>query len=301
MKSRAFVGVPFLLIVMSAISCSRTAAPRARPAGGAACIQIREVVPEIAQVDDSGNSIEAVRLGIEAYGGAEDLRRGEAIYTEDDREMKVIPVGDLHPGSQTIAIPPGLHIASSSEQLEVTLLAPDGRETLSLMLPLNSVGYVPPPKPRDSGQRTRKPSESSGDAEQEIATILPDVDPDEVMSIRQFGPADVGVTSFDGDVDLTEGDDAHQPPQTLTLRGVNFKDGLVVRFRTNKGGQRVTAEARLMQTKTLGTLTVPSGSAPTNPSALFASVVVVPTKVTHTVRSGFAVRSLHGETRSECK
>ena len=300
MSSRAIASAPCLLIIMGAIACSRTAAPQAKPADQAACIQIREVVPEITQVDNFGNSIEVVRLSIETLGRAEDLRSGEAIYTEDDREMRAIPVGDLRPGSQTLAIPPGLHITSSSEQMEVTLLAPDGREAHSLMLPLNSVGYVPPPKPHDSGQTTRKALENSGDADQEIATILPDVDPDEVMSIRQFGPADVGVTSFDGDVHLTDGDDAHQPPQTLTLRGVNFRDGLVVRFRTNKGGQRIEAQAPLMQTKVLGTLTA-TESAPRNPSILFAGVVVVPTKITHTVRSGFVVRSLHGETRSECK
>ena len=292
---------------MGAVACSRSASPEVKPVGDPACIQIRQVIPQISQVDDSGNSIEHVRLDIDAHGRAEDLKAGEAIYYEDDREIKVIPVGDLHPGLQTIVIPQGLHIASSSELFEVALVNPDGTVASSMVLPLNHVGYVPPPKPADSGRREQKSSEDSGrgDADQEIATILPGVDPEEVMSIRQFASTEVGVTSIEGDVDSTEGDDAHQRPQTLTVRGANLKDGLVVRFSTSKGGQRLEATSPLTQTKILGTLTISSGyapgEAPNNPSTLFASVVVVPTKITHAVSSGFGVRSLHGETRSECK
>jgi hypothetical protein len=301
MNSRTLPRVPFLLIAMGAAACSRSVSTHLKPVADPACIQIQQVLS--AQTDDSGKTIEPFHLVFEAHGRTEDLKAGEVIYYEDDQEVRIIPVGDLRPGLQTIAIPPGFHVTTSDELFEVTLVRPDGKETPSLVLPLNHVGYAPPPKPAGSDRRKRKSSRGNerGDADQEIATVLPGVDPDEVMSIRQFGPADVGVTSIEGEVSFTKGDDADQAAQTLVLNGVNFRDGLVVRFSTSKGGQRIEATSPLTQTKTLATLTVPSGHEPNNPSTLFASVVAVPTKITHKVSSSFGVRSLQGETRSECK
>jgi hypothetical protein len=292
-----------VLVFLTAAASVRCAGPEPHQGGDLACIHIRQVISAMPQVDDSGNSVEPVHLVVEAYGRAESLKAGEAIYLEDDREVQVIPVGDLHPGVQTITIPRGLHVASSSELFEASLTRPDGTAGPSIVLPLNHVGYVPPPlAAAESGpsktQSSRGPDR--GDAEQDIATILPGVDPDEVMAIRQFGPTDVGVTSFDGTVDHTEGDDARQPPQSIIIRGVNLRDGLVVRFSTNKGGRRIEATSALRQTKSLATLTIPVGYSPNNPSTLFASLVDVPPAITHDVKSSFWVRSLHGETRSEC-
>ncbi len=292
-----------MLFSFSTLACSRADRPRGKRGGNLACIQIQQVVPEIFQVDDSGNTTEPIHLIIESHGGTEELKAGEAVYSEDDKEIKVTPVGDLHPGVQTIAIPPGLHSTSSSEHFEVALVGPNGKETVSLVLPLNSVGYVPPTE-HDSGGGEAKPSKDSDgheDSEQQIATILPGVDPDEVMSIRQFVRDEVGITSFDGAVDRTEGDETHQPPQTLTIRGTNLKDGLIVHFSTTKGGQRIDASSSLTKTKALGTLAIPPGYSPNNPSILFGSIVIVPTQITHSVTPIFSVRSVHGETRSECK
>jgi hypothetical protein len=303
MNARTRFRIPLVLMFLITVACSRADRPKGKLAGNPACIQIQQVIPEIFLVDDSGNSTEPIRLIIESHGGAEDLKAGEAIYSEDDKEIKATAVGDLHPGAQTIAIPAGLHSTSSSEHFEVALVGPNGKETVSLVLPLNSVGYVPPAE-HDSGDSQAISSEGSDgheDSEQQIATILPGVDPDEVMSIRQFGRDEVAITSFDGTVDRTEGDETHQPPQTLIIRGTNLKDGLIVHFSTTKGGQRIDASSSLTKTKTLGTLAIPPGYSPNNPSILFGSIVIVPSQITHSVRPTFSVRSVHGETRPECK
>jgi len=290
-----------LLLTVTA-GCSRSVSRQPKPAGNAAFIQIQQVIPEIFQVDDSGNSTEPIRLVIDAHGSADDLKAANAIYSEDDREIKNIPVGDLHAGVQTITIPPGLHSTSSSEQFEVAVVGSNGKESISLAVPLNSVGYVAPPGP-NSRDTKAKSSEGEGreESEQQIATLLPGVDPDELTSIRGFGRDDVGITSFDGTVDSTVGDETHQSPQSLTIHGTNLKDGLAVHFSTIKGGQGVDATSSLAKTKTLGTLTIPEGYSPNNPSILFGSTVTVPTQITHSVQSNFSVRSVHGETRPECK
>jgi hypothetical protein len=110
------------------------------------------------------------------------------------------------------------------------------------------------------------------------------LDRQEAESIRQFGAQEVGITSWDGFIKQTSDEDANSPPQTLTLRGVNFKDGMLVRFRT-----------------TVATLVKPSDYTPNNPSALMSAVVVVPVRITHRAKSQYSVRTAHAESSDSCK
>jgi hypothetical protein len=263
-----------------------------------ACIRIQQTIPEIVQVDDSGITIEPIRVTIVARGEPDDLKGGEILFIEDGVQKSMIPVGDLHAGTQTVTIPVGLHMTSSSQMFDMSLIRPDGSETPDISLMLNSPNYVPPPeRPRPAPV----PSSGGPDSDQPIATIAPGVDREEAESILQFGANEVGITSFDGIARQTTGDDANLPPQTFVLQGVNFKDGMLVKFTTTKGGQRVEATSPLTHTQTIATLAKPSGYVPNNPSELMRAVVVVPVKITHGVESAFSVKTARAESSDTCE
>jgi hypothetical protein len=281
-----------LLAVMLA-GCGHT---KAKAEGAKSCIRIQQSIPEFLSVDDAGNSTEPVLITIDARGETEDLKRGDVIYAEDGVQIKAIPIGDLHPGVQTVTIGPGLHTTSSSALFDMTLPQPDGTEGSALSITLNSLYSVPPVAPPSQA------SIASGNGEntdQPIVTIAPGVDRQEAESIRQFRVDEVGTTYFDGFIKLTTGDDANSM-QTITLHGVNFKDGMPVRFRTTKGGQRVEATSPLMNSTTIATLEKPDYP-PSNPSSLMSATVVVPVKITHDAKGQFSVRTVHAESSDSCK
>ncbi len=444
-------------------------------------IVLQQVVPAIINVDDSGNTTEPIQLTLSAQGQPGDLANASVTYSEDGTAKATIPIGNLQPGMQTVTIPAGLHTTSSFELVSLSLTAPDGTQTPSVVLSLNGPTFVPPtassstppptvypvypalPTPFDSvspssiqlgsgdtqvtafgvatvgltqvfirdldlnwnpiaasttgptsvqfvvpasllaqaGFLEVAPTEDDsasipllvynpslpalgslagveldyvtaddldtvtadtvtvngldfpagaavvlgrgsqpgyvlatsqvgpgtlqaqipvpfaiqandlfvavlsadgselsaplplpaaslctpaspgyeGDPDQPIATINPGVDPNEAMSTAQFGSADVGITSVSGNLIATLGDNIPHPPQTLTINGVNLADGLLVTFTTTKGGQLVQATAPLSGTQTLATLPTPDGSAPSNPTALMSSTVVVPPQI----------------------
>lgn len=269
---------------------------KANTEGAKSCIRIQQSVPEFLSVDDAGNSTEPVRITIEARGESGDLKRGEIIYTEDGVVISTTPIGDLHPGVQTVTVAAGLHTTSSSALFEMALPEPDGSEGPALSLALNSPDSVPPvaaPRPAPSA------SETDEETDQPIATIAPGVDRQEAESIRQFRVDEVGETYADGFIKLTSGDDANSA-QTITLHGVNFKDGMLVRFRTTKGGKRVEATSPLMHTTTIATLEKPDYP-PSNPSSLMSATVVVPVKITHDAKGQFSVRTVRAESSDSCK
>lgn len=271
---------------------------QAKAADTEACITIQQMIPETVKVDDSGITTEPIRMTINAQGQPENLKGAQVIYIVDDLEKSAVPVGDLHPGTQTVTIPTGLHMASSSELFDVSVVGPDGSETPDITVTLNgpdSVAPAAPPRP------SRAASARDEESDQPIATIAPGVDREEADSIRQFGVDQVGITSMDGFARKTSGDDAKLPPQTLTLRGVNFKDGMLVKFGTTKDGQRVEVTSPLTRTKILATLAKPSWFVPNNPSALMSAVVVIPVKITHEAQSEFSVRAAHAESSDVCK
>jgi len=272
--------------------------PQAKTESVKPCIAIQQTSAGIVSVDDSGNTTEPIPITVAARGELEDLKRGRVIYTEDGLQINAISVGDLHAGVQIVTIAPGLHVTSSSELFEMALPQPDGTAGHSLTLPLNSRNSVPPVEARPPAPSV---STSSGDSDQPIATIAPGVDHQEAESVRQFGASEVGITSWDGFIKETSDEDANSPPQTLTLRGVNFKAGMLVRFRTMKGGQRVEATSPLAHTTTVATLVKPSDYIPNNPSALMSAVVVVPVRITHKTKSQYSVRTAHAESSDSCK
>jgi hypothetical protein len=272
--------------------------PQAKAESPKSCIVIQKTVPQIVQADDSGNTTEPIRMTIEAQGPAEDLKGGAIIYSEDDVQKSAIPIGDLHAGVQTVTIPSGLHMTSSSELFSMSLVRPDGSETPDDNWLLNGEDSVPPPKPKRAAKPARNNREES---DQPIATIQPGVDPEEAESIRQFNAGETGITSEDGFIKHTSGDDSKQSAQTMTLQGTNFKDGMLVKFTTTKGGQTVEVTSPLTHTRTIATLAKPSGYAPTNPSELMRAVVVVPVKITHDVQSAFSVRTVRAESSDTCK
>lgn len=263
-----------------------------------ACITIQQLIPETVQVDDSGITTEPIRMTISAQGRPEDLKGAQVIYIEDGVEKSAVPVGDLRPGAQTVTIPTGLHMASSYELFDISVVGPDGSETPDITMPLNGPSSVAPaarpfPAPTASAHHE--------ESDQPIATIAPGVDRAEVESIRQFDATQVGITSMDGSARQTRGDDAKLPAQTFVLRGVNFKDGMLVKFGTTKDGERVEVTSPLTQTKTLATLVRPSSYVPNNPSALMSAVVVIPVKITHEAEGQFLVRAAHAESSDICK
>lgn len=270
--------------------------PQAKAESPKACIVIRKMVPSVVKADDSGNTTEPIRLTIEAQGEAEDLKRGEIVYTEDDAQKTAIPIGDLHMGVQTVTIPSGLHMNSSAELFSISLVRPDGSETPDDNWLLNGENSVPPPKPA-----AKPAAEDREDDDQPIVTIQSGVDREEAESIRQFNAGEVGITSEDGFIKHTSGDDSRGPAQTITVQGTNFRDGMLVKFTTTKGGQTVEVTSPLTHTQTIATLAKPSGYAPNNPSALMRAVVVVPVKITHDVESAFSVRTARAESSDTCK
>jgi hypothetical protein len=276
-------------------ACGR---PQAKAESPKSCIVIRKTVPLVVKADDSGNTTETIRMTIEAQGQAEDLKGGEIIYSEDEVQKSSIPIGDLHAGVQTVTIPSGLHMNSSSELFSLSLVRADGSETPDDNWLLNGENSVPPPKPKSAAKPAGGDRE---DSDQPIATIQPGVDPEEAESIRQFNAGETGITSEDGFIRHTSGDDSKEPAQTITLQGTNFKDGMLVKFTTSKGGQSVEVTSPLTHTQTIATLAKPSGYAPNNPSELMRAVVVVPVKITHDVQSAFSVRSVRAESSDTCE
>lgn len=268
-----------------------------------ACMLIQQTKPSIIQSDDSGNTTEPLLITVKVVGRPEALRGGQIIYLEDGIQNSVIPVGDLHAGVQILTVPAGLHMTSSSELFDLEIAGSKGTNAYIGGMPLNSPNYVPPPK--DSSSDTHPSTDTASDereeSEQTIETIEPGVDRQEAESIRQFGRDDIGITSSDGGIKETSGDETKNPAQTLTLQGVNFKDGMLVRFTTKKGGQQVEATSPLTHTKVLATLQEPSGYTPNNPSALMSSIVVVPPAITHSVESAFSIRSANAESADDCK
>jgi len=262
------------------------------------CILIQQIVPGIVNVDDSGNTTEPVRITIEARGEPEDLKGGEVVYMEEGVAIKTDAVGDLRAGVQTVTLGPGAHVTSSSEAFDYILLKIDGTEALSLSSFLNSEGAEAPPKKAVSASTA---SHKGADSDQPIATIEAGVDPEEADSIRMFSTEEVGITSVDEFVRETSGDETKRPPQIITIRGVNFKEGMLVRFRTTKGGQRVEARSPLTHVRTLATLEKPPGYVPNNPAALMTGVVIVPPKITHKVRSEYAVRTSRAQSSDSCQ
>jgi hypothetical protein len=263
-----------------------------------ACITIQQMIPETVQVDDSGITTEPIRMTISAQGRPEDLKGAQVIYIEDGVEKSTVSVGDLHPGAQTVTIPTGLHMASSSELFDISVVGPNGSETPDITMLLNDPNSVAPaPRPFPAPTASAHHEES----DQSIASIAPGVDREEAESIRQFDATQVGITSMDGFARQTGGDDAKLPPQTLILRGVNFKDGMLVKFGTEKDGQRVEVTSPLTQTKILATLVKPSWYVPNNPSVLMSAVVVIPVKITHEAEGRFLVRAANAESSDVCK
>jgi hypothetical protein len=272
--------------------------PQAKAESPKPCIVIRKTVPLVVQADDSGNTTEPIRMTIEAQGPAEDLKGGEIVYSEDDVQKTAIPIGDLHAGVQTVTIPSGLHMTSSSELFSISLVRPDGSETPDDNWLLNGENSVAPAKPKPAAKPA---SDDREDSDQPIATIQPGVDRDEAESIRQFNAGEVGITSEDGFIRHTSGDDSKGPAQTITLQGTNFKDGMLVKLTTTKGGQTVEVTSPLTHTQTIATLAKPSGYVPNNPSELMRAVVVVPVKITHGVESAFSVKTARAESSDTCE
>jgi hypothetical protein len=267
------------------------------------CILIQRTKPSIVKSDDSGITTEPILITIKAVGRPEDLREGQIIYLEDLIEKRSIPAGDLHAGVQTLIVPSGFQMNSSSELFDLEIVGSKLTNAYISGMTLNSANYVPPPK--TSSAVANSPSGTASDemdeSDQPIERIEPGVDRQEAESILQFGRHDIGITSSDSIIKETSGDETQNPPQTLTLRGVNFKDGMLVSFSTKKGGQPVEATSPLTHTQVLATLKKPSGYTPNNPSALMSSVVIVPPTITHSVESAFAIRAANAESTEDCK
>lgn len=268
-----------------------------------ACILIQQTKPAVVQSDDSGNTTEPLLITIKAVGRPEDLRSGQIIYREDGIQKSSIAVGNLHAGVQTLTIPAGLHMTSSSELFDLEITGSKGTAAYLGGMVLNSANYVPPPKtsPALAPSSADRASEEMEESDQPIETMAPGVDRQEVYSIRQFGPDDIGITSTEGSVKETSGEETKNPPQTLTLQGVNFKDGMLVSFRTKKGGQALVATSALTHTKILATLGKPSGYTPNNPSALLSSTVIVPPAITHSVESAFSIHAANAQSADDCR
>lgn len=101
-------------------------------------IIIRKVVPSLAMVDDEGKTIEPLQVEIEANGQPEDFVNAQLTYSEDGVQKATLPLGNLRPGMQTVTVPAGLRVTSSSELVEMSLVGPDGKETQAVVLQLNS-------------------------------------------------------------------------------------------------------------------------------------------------------------------
>jgi hypothetical protein len=267
------------------------------------CILIQQTKPSIVKSDDSGITTEPILITIKAVGRPKDLRGGQIIYLEDLIEKRSIPVGDLHAGVQTLTIPSGFQMNSSSELFNLEIIGSKLTNAFIGGITLNSPNYVPPPKtsPAVANSPADIASDEMDESDQPIETIEPGIDREEAYSIRQFGADDIGITSSHGIIRETRGDEAQNPSQTLTLQGVNFKDGILVRFSTKKDGQPVEATSPLTHTKILATLKKPSSYSPDNPSALMSSVVIVPPAITHSVESALAIHAANAESADDCR
>jgi len=268
-----------------------------------ACVTIQQISPEMTKVDDSGRTTEPIRITINAQGSPEDLKKAEVVYLEDGVERSAIPLGDLHTGVQTVIVPPGLHMTSSSQLFDMALLRPDGTETPASSEVLHGPNATRP-KEAAFPPLTKEEEQEEEDSAQPIATIEPGVDREEALSITQFDRDEVAITSEDGFAKETSGDDSKLPPQIYTLHGVNFKDGMLVRFSTMKGGRSVEATSPLMHTKVIATLGHEDPDPdwkPTNPTALMTADVAVPLVITHTAQGGFSVRTAHSAPSKACR
>jgi hypothetical protein len=98
-------------------------------------IQIREATAQI-KVDDNGNSVDSTQVTVNALGQADDLKNAQLIYSEDGVQKTAIPLGNLHPGVQTVTIPRGLHMTSSSQLVTLSLTKSDGTQTAPVQMPI---------------------------------------------------------------------------------------------------------------------------------------------------------------------
>ena len=106
-------------------------------------IVIQSMTPAAPQVDDSGKTTQAVQLTLNAQGQVADFQNAQILYSEDGVQTTAIPVGNLQPGLQTVTVPAGLQMTTSSPIISVTLTKPDGTQTPDVNLLLSSPGYVP--------------------------------------------------------------------------------------------------------------------------------------------------------------
>jgi hypothetical protein len=113
-------GVVLLVISLAQISigCGRMQAQVESPKP---CIMIQQTVPNVVKGDGSGNTTEPIRITIVAVGSPEDLKDAKVIYLEDGSQKSAIPIPALHAGAQTVTIPAGLHMNSSSETFDMTV------------------------------------------------------------------------------------------------------------------------------------------------------------------------------------
>ncbi len=132
---------------------------------------------------------------------------------------------------------------------------------------------------------------TGADREQAPSSIASGVDPDEVLATAQFGPDEVGVTSIQGGLFGTIGAPANQPQQSLLIQGANLIDGLIVKFRTFKGGQLLEKAASLLGIQTVATMPAPVGTTPTAPTALLRGTVAVPKEITDTPQMTLKINS----------
>jgi hypothetical protein len=124
-------------------------------------IQIREATAQI-KVDDKGNSVDPTQVTVNALGQADDLKNAQLIYSEDGVQKTAIPLGDLHPGVQTVTIPRGLHITSSSQLVTLSLTKSDGTQTAPVQIPL----IAPNSKAALNAQTTASTSAADSSASQ---------------------------------------------------------------------------------------------------------------------------------------
>lgn len=104
---------------------------------------VMNMTPAVPQVDDSGKTTQAIQLTLNAQGQAADFQNAQVLYSEDGVQATAIPVGNLQPRLQTVTIPAGLQMTTSSPIISVTLTKPDGTQTPDVNLLLSSPGYVP--------------------------------------------------------------------------------------------------------------------------------------------------------------
>ena len=105
-------------------------------------IVIQNMSPAEPQVDDSGNTLQPIQLTLNAQGQTADFQNAQVLYTEDGVLSATIPVGNLQPGLQTVTIPTGLHMTTSSPIVSVSITGADGSVTPTENLLLSNPGAV---------------------------------------------------------------------------------------------------------------------------------------------------------------